>query len=113
MSTDDFVIDNPFIFLNAVMNWSVYIILCTDKSLYTGISTNVSRRFAQHASLKGAKYFRGRQPSEVIYVENGHNRSSAGKREIAIKKLNRQEKFQLIASGLNMLDANGLSSMQR
>lgn len=90
------------------MNWSVYIILCTDKSLYTGITTNVSRRFSQHASQKGAKYFRGRQPNQFIYIETGHDRSSAGKREMAIKKLTRLEKLQLIASESNtlMLDAN-------
>ncbi|MDO9105529.1 MAG: GIY-YIG nuclease family protein [Methylovulum sp.] len=82
------------------MNWSVYIILCTDDSLYTGITTDVSRRFAQHASQQGAKYFRGRQPKQLLYVETGHNRSSAGKREIAIKKLKRQEKLQLAATGL-------------
>ncbi len=80
------------------MNWSVYIILCTDESLYTGITTNVSRRFTQHASQKGAKYFRGRQPKQLIYVETGHDRSSASKREIAIKKFNRQEKLHLAYS---------------
>ncbi|TAL46220.1 MAG: GIY-YIG nuclease family protein [Methylovulum sp.] len=80
------------------MNWSVYIILCTDDSLYTGITTDVSRRFAQHSNQKGAKYFRGRQPKQLLYVETGHNRSSAGKREIAIKKLNRHEKLKLVAS---------------
>jgi len=80
------------------MNWSVYIILCTDDSLYTGITTDVSRRFAQHSNQKGAKYFRGRQPKQLLYIETGHNRSSAGKREIAIKKLNRLEKLKLVAS---------------
>ncbi|MDP2903063.1 MAG: GIY-YIG nuclease family protein [Methylovulum sp.] len=80
------------------MNWSVYIILCMDDSLYTGITTNVSRRFAQHASQKGAKYFRGRQPKQLVYVETGHDRSSASKREMAIKKLNRLEKLQLVSA---------------
>jgi len=87
------------------MNWSVYIILCTDDSLYTGITTDVSRRFAQHAGQKGAKYFRGRQPKQLIYVETGHSRSSAGKREITIKKLKRLEKLQLVASDLNLADS--------
>ncbi len=91
------------------MNWSVYIILCTDESLYTGITTNVSRRFAQHAGQKGAKYFRARQPERLIYIETGHSRSSAGKREMAIKKLTRLEKLRLIAAESNplALDANG------
>lgn len=85
------------------MNWSVYIILCADNSLYTGITTNVSRRLAQHANQQGAKYFRGRSPKELIYVESGHDRSSATKREICIKKLNQKEKFQLVRSELNHL----------
>jgi len=85
------------------MNWCVYIILCSDNSLYTGITTDVSRRFQQHAQQKGAKYFRGRQPETLLYLEHGHSRSSAGKREIAIKNLNRQEKIMLIASEINSI----------
>lgn len=85
------------------MNWCVYIILCSDNSLYTGITTDVSRRFRQHAQQKGAKYFRGRQPEVLLYLEQGHSRSSAGKREIAIKSLNRQEKIMLIASEINSI----------
>jgi len=79
------------------MDWSVYIIRCTDDSLYTGITTDVSRRFTQHATQKGAKYFRARQPLQIIYVENGHDRSSASKRESHIKRLSKNEKLKLIA----------------
>ena len=64
------------------MNWSVYIIFCTDNTLYTGITVDVSRRYDQHVTGKGAKYFRSRQPEQLVYVEQGHNRSSATKREI-------------------------------
>lgn len=83
------------------MNWQVYIILCTDNSLYTGITIDVARRFNQHADRQGAKYFRGRQPRQLVYVETGHDRSSASKREIVIKKLPRLEKLQLLASDSN------------
>lgn len=83
------------------MNWQVYIILCTDDSLYTGIAIDVVRRFNQHADRQGAKYFRGRQPKQLVYVETGHDRSSASKREIVIKKLPRLEKLQLLASDDN------------
>jgi len=83
------------------MNWSVYIILCTDDSLYTGITTDISRRFNQHRDQKGAKYFRGRQPKTLVYLETEHDRSSAGKREVAIKSLSRSEKLSLIASDVN------------
>jgi putative endonuclease len=83
------------------MRWSVYIIRCTDDSLYTGITNDVHRRFHEHTSGLGAKYFRGRQPKELVYVETGHDRSSASKREFAIKKLPRPDKLQLLSSDLN------------
>ncbi|MDD5268743.1 MAG: GIY-YIG nuclease family protein [Methylococcales bacterium] len=85
------------------MNWSVYIILCTDNTLYTGITVDVPRRFDQHATGKGAKYFRGRQPEQLVYVEPGHNRSSATKREIDLKKMSREEKSRIIASDMNKI----------
>jgi len=83
------------------MNWLVYIILCSDATLYTGITTDLERRFAQHASGLGAKYFRGRRPLEIVYRESGHTRSSAGRRELEIKGLERAEKCILISSGMN------------
>lgn len=78
-------------------NWSVYIILCSDKSLYTGITTNVTHRFDQHKTHKGAKFFYSRKPLEIVFCESGHTRSSAAKREVAIKQLKRSEKLALIA----------------
>ncbi|MFZ2311622.1 MAG: GIY-YIG nuclease family protein [Methylobacter sp.] len=83
------------------MNWQVYIILCTDNTLYTGITNDVARRFNQHADKQGAKYFRGRQPKQLVYVEPGHDRSSASKREVVIKKLPRLEKLELLGSEIN------------
>lgn len=80
------------------MIWSVYIIRCSDESLYTGIATDVERRFNQHISLKGAKYFRTSQPLEIVYIETGHDRSSASRREAQIKRLSRVQKLQLIAN---------------
>jgi putative endonuclease len=91
------------------MNWQVYIILCTDNSLYTGITTDLERRFRQHADSQGAKYFRGRRPGEVVYLECGHTRSTASKREAAIKKLLRADKLRLIASNSNELTTTGES----
>ncbi len=78
--------------------WFVYIIHCSDDSLYTGITTDLERRYKQHSQQQGAKYFRGRQPKELVYQESGHNRSTASKREMEIKKLSRLNKLQLIAS---------------
>jgi putative endonuclease len=73
-------------------NWSLYMILCSDNSLYTGISTDVERRFRQHANGSGARYFRGRRPLRVVYLEDGHSRSSAGSREYQIKQMTKAEK---------------------
>ena len=82
----------------ASQSWQVYMILCSDGSLYTGITTHVERRFAQHQQGRGAKYFRARRPCRVVYVEQGHSHSSAARREIALKKLSRPEKEALVAA---------------
>ena len=80
------------------MDWTVYIIRCSDDSLYTGITTELERRFEEHrANKRGAKYFNGRQALEVVFREEGHTRSSASQREAAIKKLSRPQKLDLIA----------------
>ena len=79
-------------------NWQVYIILCSDNSFYTGITTDLQRRFIQHKNKKGAKYFYGREPLNIVFTEEGHNRSSAGKREYEIKSYTRLEKIALVKS---------------
>lgn len=77
-------------------DWLVYMIHCSDDSLYTGITNDLEKRFRQHAEGKGAKYFRGRQPLEVVYMEQGHDRSSASKREAQIKKFTPVQKRALL-----------------
>lgn len=79
------------------MSWHVYIILCTDGTLYTGITTDVARRLRAHAAGKGAKYFRARHPEALVYLETGPDRSWASKREFFIKGLSRGGKEELIA----------------
>jgi len=86
-----------------MMNWQVYIILCADGSLYTGITTDVKRRFAQHVDGSGAKYFRGHRPLRIVYLEEGHDRSSASKREMVIKRLRPVDKRCLLSSSGNQL----------
>jgi len=76
--------------------WLVYIISCSDKTLYTGITTDVEKRFIQHKNKKGAKYFYGRSPEKIVYVEEGYDRSEASKREYEIKQLSREKKLSLI-----------------
>lgn len=76
----------------------VYILECADGTLYTGIATDLKRRLEEHnSSDKGAKYTRSRRPVRLVYNEMFPDRSSASKREYAIKKkMNRQEKLKLI-----------------
>ncbi len=76
--------------------WQVYLIACSDGSLYAGITTDIARRFRQHSQGRGAKYFRGRRPLQVVFLESGHTRSSAGRREVEIKQLTRLGKLKLI-----------------
>ncbi len=80
-------------------NWSIYIIEASDASLYTGITTDIERRFEEHLQgRRGARFFNGRVPLRVVYRELGHSRSSACRREAAIKKLSRNDKLNLIAT---------------
>lgn len=80
-------------------NWSLYIIEASDASLYTGITTDVERRFAEHvARRRGAKFFGGREPLRVVYREDGHTRASASRREAEIKQMTRPQKQTLIAA---------------
>jgi putative endonuclease len=84
------------------MSWRVYMIRCSDESLYTGITNDLERRWGEHAGRsRGAKYFRGRKPVEIVYLESSENRSSASCREAAIKRLQRRDKEALIQSGRN------------
>jgi putative endonuclease len=81
------------------LDWSVYIIETSAGTLYTGISTDVERRFSEHAAgTRGARFFRVRKPAAVVYVEGGHTRASAARREAAIKRLNRARKLEMIAA---------------
>lgn len=77
-------------------DWVVYMIRSDDGCLYTGITNNLERRWQQHSSGRGAKFFRGRKPEAVVFVEPGHNRVSALRREAAIKKLQRVDKLALV-----------------
>ena len=76
--------------------WFVYMLLCGDDTLYTGISDDVDRRLAQHRAGKGAKYTRGRGPLSLVYQEKCPSYSDALKREYRIKQLSRAEKQELI-----------------
>ena len=77
--------------------WFVYILRCSDGSLYTGVTTNLSRRVNEHNnSNKGAKYTRTRQPVQLVWSAECGSRSEAMKREASIKKLDRPKKLLLV-----------------
>ena len=76
--------------------WFVYILRCSDGTLYTGMTNDVARRVQAHNQGKGAKYTRGRRPVEMAYFEEYESYSVALKREYAIKQLTRQQKMELI-----------------
>lgn len=79
--------------------WSVYILLCADGTLYTGVATDVARRLHEHntSDRLGARYTRSRRPVVLAHTEPAATRSAALKREHAIKRLTRAEKQALVA----------------
>lgn len=80
--------------------WHVYILQCADRTLYTGVTTDIALRVAAHNAGKGAKYTRGRLPAILVYQETAGNRGVALKREHAIKKMRLEEKRLLIQTCL-------------
>lgn len=77
-------------------SWFTYIIETNDGQLYTGITTDMDKRWHTHLKGSGARYFRGRKPERLCYLELHQNRSQASKREAFIKSLKRAEKMLLI-----------------
>ncbi|WP_223292962.1 MULTISPECIES: GIY-YIG nuclease family protein [Shewanella] len=84
----------------AESNWKLYMIRCNNGHLYTGVTTDIERRFKEHQAggVKAAKYLRGKGPLSLAYSEDMGNRSEALKREIAVKKLTRKQKLLLISN---------------
>ena len=76
--------------------WFVYIVRCRDGTLYTGITTDLLRRLQQHNAGKASRYTRCRLPVVLVYCERALTRSSALRREAALKALSKSEKEQLI-----------------
>ena len=82
------------------MSWFVYVLESKDKSLYTGITTDIDKRVLVHNAGKGSKSLLGKLPVKLIYNETYENRSQASVRESEIKKLNRSQKLDLINGDL-------------
>jgi predicted GIY-YIG superfamily endonuclease len=76
--------------------WTVYIVECSDGSLYTGITNDLPKRLKAHAAGKASRYTRSRLPVNLVYSEPQKSKSAALKREAAIKRLRRTEKERLV-----------------
>ena len=81
------------------MTWIVYMLRCSDGSLYTGVTNNLDRRVATHRAGKGGAYTRSRLPVRLVYMERRASRGAAQSREAAIKRLPRVAKLALTRSG--------------
>ena len=79
----------------------VYLLRCSDGSLYCGWTNDLEKRLVAHNSGKGAKYTKTRRPVELVYYEELPDKSSALKREYEIKHLSRAEKLRLIENAIN------------
>lgn len=77
--------------------WCVYILICFDKTLYTGCTNDIIKRIKTHQQGKGAKYTRSRLPVSLVYSENCSDKSEALKREYLIKQMSRKEKLKMIS----------------
>ena len=83
----------------ASSRWLVYLLRCSDGSLYTGITNDLPKRLKAHAGGKASRYTRSRLPVALAYSEPQKSKSAALKREAAMKRLRRAEKERLVASG--------------
>jgi len=82
-------------YLQSIFMWYVYILRCKDKTLYVGITTNVTERVKCHNKGKASRYTRMRLPVKLIYQEPHPSKSSARKREIQLKNWSRAKKEAL------------------
>ncbi|MFA5998041.1 MAG: GIY-YIG nuclease family protein [Candidatus Paceibacterota bacterium] len=78
------------------MPYFVYLLECEDGSLYTGVTTDVKRRFAEHKSGIGSNFTRAKKAKRIVYTEEHPDRSSAQKREAEIKRWSREKKLALV-----------------
>ena len=79
--------------------WFLYMIRCRDGQLYTGITTDVTRRFAEHTAGKGSKFLRGKAPLELVFQQLAGSHSDALKAELVVKRMSKANKEEFIASG--------------
>jgi putative endonuclease len=87
-------------------DWYVYIVRCSDNSLYAGVTKDIERRVTEHNTNDklGARYTKPRRPVALVYAEVSESRSQASKRELEIKRLTKKQKESLIAEYTRSLD---------
>lgn len=95
------------------MPWHVYVARCGDGSLYTGITTDPGRREAAHNAGRGAAYTRSRRPVRLVHLELATDRGSALRRELAIKRMTRNEKERLVATDFTGFRPGALAFLRR
>ena len=81
------------------MSWYVYVLRCGDGTLYTGITTDLDRRIREHNEGTGSRYTAARRPVTLLHQETAPDRSTAARREIAVKRMPRAAKLALVRSG--------------
>ncbi len=86
-----------------MQKWFVYILECSDKTLYTGITTDIKRRVKEHNSGKGARYTRSKGPVKPVFQITVSDRSKASKLEYKIKQFSKKQKLALIAESKNRI----------
>ena len=81
-------------------HWFLYVVGCCDSTLYTGVTTDLSRRVNEHnTSKRGAKYTKTRRPVDLMWSKGYNNRSEAQSAEYSFKKLSRKQKLDIIKNG--------------
>jgi len=92
--------------LDGASRWYLYLVKCRNGNLYTGITTNVERRFAEHqeSGSKSAKYLRGKGPLELVYSSEAGDRSQASSIEYKVKQLPREAKQRMIEGKAGLLE---------
>lgn len=91
-----------------IKDYFVYILECSDETLYTGYTVDIKRRLLEHNQARGAKYTRGRLPVRIVYLEKHISASEALKREAEIKRKTKKQKLELI----NLSSVNGGISIE-
>ena len=85
------------------MTWVVYMILCSDGSIYTGMSSDMERRWNEHSETKGSKYTGSHRAVKLLWAESHKDEESAEKREMQVKRWTRRKKLALASGGLVLL----------